>query len=68
MSFMRGLQTGLRALRQAGCRSWQRVRGQAQVYGSSVAQARELLLKVKSSGGICWIFISDGHDISRLPK
>jgi predicted nucleic acid-binding protein len=45
-----------------------RVLGQAQQYGSSVAQARELLLEVKNSYGIHWIFIPDDHDISRLPK
>ena len=45
-----------------------RVLGQAQQYGSSVAQARELLLKVKNSDGIRWIFIPDNHDISRLPR
>jgi predicted nucleic acid-binding protein len=45
-----------------------RVLGQAQQYGSSVAQARELLLKVKNSDEIRWIFISDNHDISHLPR
>ncbi len=45
-----------------------RVLGQAQQYGSSVAQARELLLKVKNSDGMRWIFISDDHDISHLPR
>ncbi|MGB7023599.1 MAG: PIN domain-containing protein [Candidatus Acidiferrales bacterium] len=45
-----------------------RVLGQAQQYGSSVAQARELLLKVKNSDGIRWIFISDDRDISHLPR
>lgn len=45
-----------------------RVLGQAQQYGSSVAQARELLLKVKDSDGIRWIFISDDRDISHLPR
>ena len=35
-----------------------RVVGQAQQYGSSVAQARELLLKVKDSDAIHWIFHS----------
>jgi uncharacterized protein len=45
-----------------------RVLGQAQQYGSSVAQARELLLKVKNSDGIRWIFIPDDRDISRLPR
>lgn len=45
-----------------------RVLGQAQLYGSSVAQARELLLKVKNSHGMRWIFIPDGHDVSHLPS
>ena len=45
-----------------------RVLGQAQQYGSSVAQARELLLKVKNSDGMRWIFIPDDRDISHLPK
>lgn len=45
-----------------------RVLGQAQQYGSSVAQARELLLKVKNNDGMHWIFIPDDRDISRLPK
>lgn len=45
-----------------------RVLGQAQQYGSSIAQARELLLKVKNSDGIRWIFISDDRDISHLPR
>ena len=45
-----------------------RVLAQAQRYRSSVAQARELLLKVKNSDGMRWIFIPDDRDISRLPK
>jgi uncharacterized protein len=45
-----------------------RVLGQAQQYGSSVAQARELLLKVKNSDGVHWICIPDDRDISRLPR
>jgi predicted nucleic acid-binding protein len=45
-----------------------RVLGQAQQYGSSVAQARELLLKVKNSEPIRWIFISDDRDVSHLPR
>lgn len=45
-----------------------RVLGQSQQYGSSVAEARELLLKVKNSDGIRWIFIDDDRDISHLPK
>jgi predicted nucleic acid-binding protein len=45
-----------------------RVLGQAQQYGSSVAQARELLLHLKGSKGIRCTFISDDRDISGLPK
>jgi uncharacterized protein len=45
-----------------------RVLGQAQQYGSSVAQARELLLKVKNNQGMRWTFIPDDRDISHLPK
>ena len=45
-----------------------RVLGQAQQYGWSVAQARELLLKVKTSDAIRWIFIPDDRDISHLPR
>ena len=45
-----------------------RVLAQARQYGSSVAQARELLLKVKNSEGMRWIFIPDDRDISHLPK
>jgi len=45
-----------------------RVLGQAQQYGSSIAQARELLLKVKNSDRVRWIFIPDDRDISHLPK
>ena len=45
-----------------------RVLGQAQHYGSSVAQARELLLRVKSSEAVRWTFIRDDHHISYLPR
>lgn len=45
-----------------------RVLGQAQQYGSSVAQARELLLRVKNSDGIRWTFIPDARDVSHLPR
>lgn len=45
-----------------------RVLGQAQQYGSSIGQARELLLKVKNSDAIRWSFIPDDRDISHLPK
>jgi uncharacterized protein len=45
-----------------------RVLGQAQQYGLSIAQARELLLKMKNSDGLRWIFIPDDRDISHLPR
>ena len=45
-----------------------RVLGQAQQYGSSIAQGRELLLKLENSAGMRWIFIPDDHDISHLPR
>jgi predicted nucleic acid-binding protein len=45
-----------------------RVLGQAQQYGLSIAQARELLLKVKNSDGLRWSFIADDRDISHLPR
>jgi predicted nucleic acid-binding protein len=45
-----------------------RVLGQAQQYGLSVTQARELLLRVKDSNGMRWIFVPDDRDISHLPK
>jgi predicted nucleic acid-binding protein len=45
-----------------------RVLGQAQQYGSSVAQARELLLHLKGSKRMRCTFIPDDRDISRLPK
>jgi uncharacterized protein len=45
-----------------------RVLGQAQQYGSSVMQARELLLELKSSKAIHCVFIPDHHDIRHLPK
>ena len=45
-----------------------RVLAQAQQYGSSVAQARELLLNVKNSARVRWIFVPDDRDISHLPR
>jgi predicted nucleic acid-binding protein len=45
-----------------------RVLGQAQQYGSSVAQARELLVEVKDTNRMRWTFIPDDHDISHLPR
>ena len=45
-----------------------RVLGQAQQYGSSVTQARELLLELKDTKRINCAFIPDHHDIRHLPK
>ena len=45
-----------------------RVLGQAQQHGSSVAQARELLLELKNSSRMRCTFIPDDRDISCLPK
>ena len=44
-----------------------RVLGQAPQYGLSIAQARELLVKVKNSKRTHWTFIPDDRDISHLP-
>jgi predicted nucleic acid-binding protein len=45
-----------------------RVLSHAQQYGSSVAQAREMLLGLKESNGIRCTFILDQHDVRHLPK
>ncbi len=45
-----------------------RVLGQAQQYGLSILQARELLLQLKNSKEADWTFLPDDQDISRLPK
>lgn len=45
-----------------------RVLGQAEQYGSSVTQARELLLRLKNSKWISCTFIPDFNDITHLPK
>lgn len=45
-----------------------RVLSQAQQYRVSVAQGREMLILLKASKSIRCSFISDGQDISRLPK
>jgi hypothetical protein len=45
-----------------------RVLGQSPQYRFSIAQARELLLLLKSSAAVRWTFVSDGQDISHLPK
>ena len=44
------------------------VLGQTQQYGSSVRQARELLLELKNTERIHCSFIPDHHDIRHLPK
>jgi uncharacterized protein len=45
-----------------------RVLGQAQQYGSSVAQARDLLFQIKNADYVRWSFIADDRDVSYLPK
>jgi uncharacterized protein len=45
-----------------------RVLSQAQQYEITVVQARELLLLLKAGKSIRCSFISDGQDISHLPK
>ncbi|HEV3219120.1 MAG TPA: PIN domain-containing protein [Candidatus Acidoferrales bacterium] len=45
-----------------------RVLGHSQHYGVSITQARELLLQLKRSEKVVWIFIQDDLDISRLPS
>lgn len=45
-----------------------RVLGQAEHYGSSMRQARELLLALKESEKIHLAFIPDTHDVRHLPK
>lgn len=44
-----------------------RVLTQAPQYGFSVSQARDLLLRLKSSNILVFKFLTDDHDISRLP-
>jgi uncharacterized protein len=45
-----------------------RVLNQAPQYQVTVTQARELLLKLKAADAIKFTFISDDHDVSRLPN
>jgi predicted nucleic acid-binding protein len=45
-----------------------RVLSQASVYGLKVADARELLLRMKGEGRVSFIFFDDHHDISHLPS
>jgi predicted nucleic acid-binding protein len=44
-----------------------RVLAQASQYGFTVGHARSLLLGLKTGGGAKFTFISDDHDVSRLP-
>lgn len=44
-----------------------RVLTQAPQYGFTIAQARDLLLRLKSSNVLAFRFLTDDHDISRLP-
>ena len=44
-----------------------RVLSQAAAYGLSITQARALLLRLKRSESPQFTFVSDEHDVSRLP-
>ena len=44
-----------------------RVLTQAPQYGFTVSQARDLLLRLKAARVLKFAFVSDDHDISRLP-
>jgi predicted nucleic acid-binding protein len=44
-----------------------RVLSQASVYGLSVAEARDVLLRLKKSTIISFVFVADNHDIAHLP-
>jgi len=45
-----------------------RVLGQTPQYGLTVPQAKDLLMGLKTSGGLRLRFIVDDHEISRLPS
>ncbi len=45
-----------------------RVLAQAPAYGLTIAQARTLLLRMKTAPAMPFTFISDTHDISHLPS
>lgn len=45
-----------------------RVMAQAPQYGLSIAQARELLLGIKSVTNARFTFVADGNDASHLPS
>ena len=45
-----------------------RVIAQTGVYGVSVPEARRLLLKIKAHHAGAFAFLSDSHDVSRLPR
>ena len=44
-----------------------RILAQVPVYGFTVAQARELLLRLKADASVRFTFLPDDHDASRLP-
>src|SRR5580704_12786726 len=44
-----------------------RVLAQASAYGLTVAQARSLLTRMKQVSSPAFVFITDDHDVSRLP-
>ena|SRR6516162_81010 len=44
-----------------------RVLAQAPLYGFTIGHARALLLRLKKASKLSLTFITDGHDISRLP-
>jgi predicted nucleic acid-binding protein len=45
-----------------------RVLVQASQYGFNVAQARELLMQIKSAGVLRFSFVPDDHGVSQLPR
>jgi predicted nucleic acid-binding protein len=44
-----------------------RVLGQASAYGLSIADGKTLLARLKRSGSVPFLFISDDHDVAQLP-
>jgi predicted nucleic acid-binding protein len=44
-----------------------RVLSQAPIYGFTVAEARDVLLRLKRSKVLPFVFVPDDHDISHLP-
>ena len=71
-SWVRSHSTNLASPHLASCSitelGFVRVLAQAPAYGFTVAQARELLLRLKRARSARLTFIPDGHDVSRLPS